>query len=412
MSTYLDLWMELSDEQISIKEQTHKFARQVLRPAAKALDEISPAEVVRPGSLYWQTMRQMKELGYHTVMLPEIYGGLGLDPLTLHIFFEELGWGSAGLTVAIGVDCFPFMMACLMGDDELIKELVEPFISSTDCSMVGCWAITEPDHGSDQLVAGTPYFHDPSIKAQVTASRTTGGWVLNGQKSAWVSNGAVATHALLFVQIDRSRGMAGGGVAIVPLNLPGVSKGQPLNKMGQRELPQGEIFFDQVFIPDRYMLVQIDTYEAVLEQVLALANAAMGAVFTGVARAAFEEALHYSRQRHQGGRLLCEHQLVQQKLFEMFIQVETARAYSRHALVYNLSNNPPVHQYSIASKIYCTRAAFQVCSTALQLFGGYGLSKEYLIEKLFRDSRAALIEDGCNDVLALAGAEALLKEYS
>lgn len=410
--SYLDLCLELTPEQQDIKNTVRRFAREVLRPVSLHLDRLAdPAAAIRADSPYWDVMRQMKQLGYHTVLLPEVYGGMGLSPLELHLFFEEVGWGSAGLAVSIGVDCFPAMMACFVGEEPLIQEFVVPFVESKDGSFIGCWAITEPDHGSDQLVVGTPYFHDPTIRGQVVLRRDGDEWVIEGQKAAWISNGPVATHALLFANVEPSRGMAGGGIAIVPLDLPGVTRGRPLDKIGQRELPQSEIYFDGVRIPDRYLLVGPDTYEAMLDQVLAIANAGMGAVFTGVARAAFEEALSYTKQRRQGGRLLCEHQLVQKRLFDMFVRVETARALSRAAMIYNFSTAPPVSRYSIAAKVYCTQVAFEVAHEAVQLFGGYGLSREYLVEKLFRDARAALIEDGSNDVLALAGAHALLREY-
>ncbi|MCL6610614.1 MAG: hypothetical protein K6T66_03620, partial [Peptococcaceae bacterium] len=114
---------------------------------------------------------------------------------------------------------------------------------------------------------------------------------------------------------------------------------------------------------------------------------------------------------HQGGKLLCEHQMVQKKLFDMFMKVETCRAISRKAYIYNMSVSPPRTEYSIASKVYCTQAAFEVAHEAVQIFGGYGVSKEYYVEKLFRDARAALIEDGSNDILGLAAAEAILRSY-
>lgn len=180
--------------------------------------------------------------------------------------------------------------------------------------MIGCWAITEPNHGSDHITIGLPWFNDPIIRGQVYAKLDGEEWVINGQKSSWVSNGPHATHALLFLNIDRSMGLAGGGIAVVPLDLPGVSHGACLNKLGQRELPQGEIVFDNVRIPKHFMLVEPDSYEAMLDATLAIANGTMGAIFMGVARAAFEEALNYVTVRKQGGKYLFEHQLVQKEV--------------------------------------------------------------------------------------------------
>jgi alkylation response protein AidB-like acyl-CoA dehydrogenase len=202
-------------------------------------------------------------------------------------------------------------------------------------------------------------------------------------------------------------GMAGGGICIVPLTGNGIRKGAPLNKLGQRALNQGEIFFDGVRVPQDYMLVDQESYEAMLDITLSTANAAMGAMFVGVARAAYEEALAYSKERVQGGKPIFGHQNIKQKLFKMFMKIEAARALSRAAMIYNYNNTPPSIQYSIASKVFCTDTAFEVASEAVQIFGGYGVSKEYPVEKFFRDARASLIEDGTNDSLMLTGAHHL-----
>ena len=180
--------------------------------------------------------------------------------------------------------------------------------------------------------------------------------------------------------------------------------------MGQRELPQGEIFFDDIVCPGEFMIVDPESYEAMTELTLGHANAVMGAYFTGVAQAAYDLAIEYSLERVQGGKPLCQHQWVQKKLADMFIRVETARAFSRSALLFNMNTTPPLVQYSIASKVYCTEAALQVASDAIQLLGGYGVSRDFPIEKLFRDARAGMIEDGSNDSLCMAAGGMLVKE--
>jgi alkylation response protein AidB-like acyl-CoA dehydrogenase len=406
---YVDLNLLLTDEQIALRDGVHRFALEVLRPRAAALDRrTDPGEVIASGSPLWDVLRQAYRLGYHKAMLPAEVGGLGFGALEQHIFLEELGWGSADFAIAIGVAGFPFATVAKAGDAPLIDELVTPFVNDTTASRLGCWAITEPDHGSDTLVPGTPEFRDPRISGSLSARRDGDHFVLAGQKSAWVSNGTIATHALTFLSLDPSRGMAGGGVAVIPLDLAGVTRGKPLDKMGQRALNQGEIFFDDVRLPARFMLTGAELYELTLDMTLALANAAMGAVFTGVARAAYEAALAYTAGRVQGGKRLCEHQLVQKRLMDMFTRVEACRQLSRAAMVYNHATLPPAIEYSIAAKTFCTEAALEVTSSALQLFGGNGLSRDYPIEKLFRDARASLIEDGSNDVLALVAARRLL----
>jgi alkylation response protein AidB-like acyl-CoA dehydrogenase len=406
---YLDLNLELTEEQIAFRESVHRFALEVLRPRAAELDrQPDPASVIARDSPLWDVLRQAYRLGYHKVMLPAEVGGLGFSGLEQHLFLEELGWGSADFAIAVGVTGFPFATVAKAGNPELVDELVRPFVEDSTVRFVGCWAITEPDHGSDTLIAGMPEFHDPHIKGNLFARRDGDDYVLRGQKSAWVSNGTIATHALTFLSLDPSQGMAGGGVAVIPLGLPGVTRGKPLDKMGQRALNQGELFFDEVRLPARYLLTGTEVYEMMLDMTLALANAAMGAIFTGVARAAYEAALRYTTERVQGGKRLYEHQLVQKRLFDMFTRVEACRQLSRAAMIYNHTVVPPATQYSIASKTFCTEAALEVASSALQLFGGNGLSREYPIEKIFRDARASLIEDGSNDVLALIAARHLL----
>ena len=222
-----------------------------------------------------------------------------------------------------------------------MDDIVTPYIKDREAKYIGCWAITEPQHGSDARGGRAEQSDDPSVAFDTRAKRDGDDWMINGGKSAWVSNGTIATHAMVHFAVDRSKGMASSGIAIVPLNLPGVSRGKPLNKLGQRALNQGEVFFDEVRIPKDYVLVEPEMYALAGDLILAIANGGMGAAFTGVARAAFEEAMTYCKQRVQGGKPLCEHQLVQRKLFDMFIKVESARQLSRAVAIHNGVAMPP-----------------------------------------------------------------------
>ncbi|MFQ5353000.1 MAG: acyl-CoA dehydrogenase family protein, partial [Candidatus Binatia bacterium] len=260
--------------------------------------------------------------------------------------------------------------------------------------------------GSDTLAFTEKSFSDGTIKPNCTARKDGDGFVISGQKAAWVSNGSIADVAALFCTLEPEHGFGGGGIAVVPLDLPGVSRGAPLDKLGQRSLNQGEIFFDEVRIPSENLVIGPDGYEFAIESVLALANASMGAIFVGVARAALEHAIAYAKERVQGGRPIFQHQSVKARLFSMFTRFEAARALARRVALFNITN-PPLVQYSIASKVFCTSVAFEVASGAVQIFGGNGLSREYPVEKLLRDARASMIEDGCNDVLSLVGASKL-----
>ncbi len=376
MDTYQELSADLSKELQAIKESAHRFAKDVMRPASLALDRMAdPEDVIASGSPLREVLKKAFQLGYHVAGLPTELGGLGLDGLGMHIFHEELSWGAVDLALSIGCAGFPAFAAASAGNPELYETFVKPYTQDREGAFIGCWAITEPNHGSDHVAIGTPEYHNPKVTGDVVARADGDCYVINGQKSAWVSNGTIATHAALFLSIEASRkmGMAGGGVAVVPLNLPGVSKGKPLNKLGQRALNQGEIFFDNVRIPRSHMVVGSDQYEFYARQTLTGANGGMATAFTGLARAAFEAALDYSRQRIQGGRPICEHQLVQKRLFEMFTKVEACRALSRAVTVYNRNSPAPSLEHAIAAKTFCTQAAFEVASDALQVFGGNGL---------------------------------------
>ena len=410
METYLELDVNFPPEIAELKDAVHRFAKNVLRPAAIALDGLAdPQQVIAPDSILWKFYRSAYQLGYHAAMIPTEFGGLGLHGVGMHVFLEELGWGSAGLAISLGVAGFPFEALAATGNRELIDRYVKPFVADREAKYIGCWPVTEPAHGSDW---GSSILDDgdPTNRGgRVIARREGDDYVINGQKAAWVSNGTIATHGLTYLMAASDIGQPrAGAAAFVPFDLPGVSKGKPLNKIGQRALNQGEIFFDNVRIPVRYMLAEPGNFELFGMQVLTKANGTMSAVFTGVARAAFEAALDYSKQRIQGGKPICEHQLVQKRLFEMFTKVEACRRLSRAAMEYNDAAAIPALEYAMAAKVFCTQAAFEVASDALQVFGGNGLSKEYGIEKIFRDARASLIEDGTNDVLSLGGMQLVL----
>ncbi len=398
----------LTPEQITLKQETHRFAEEVLRPASMELDALSPDEVIAPGSRLRDVFKTAYQAEYHLRGFPEELGGGNLGPGDQYVVSEEMGWGSGGLAISLSVATMPFRFAAMRGHPDLMREVVMPFVEDREGKHIGCWAGTEPEHGSDTILPVGEHAR-PDVHLGCRAHKDGDEWVINGQKSAWVSNGTIATHALVYVCVDPALGMNGTGIALVPSNLPGVSKGKPLNKLGQRALNQGEIFFDDVRIPGHYMLIEPPAYSVLSNNIFAAANALMSATFAGVTRAGFEEALAYAQQRVQGGVPIAQHQLVQRKLFDMFMKVQAADAISRKANA-RLASGLPTHHYSMAAKVYCTQAAFEVASDAVQLHGGMGLAKGVLVEQLLRDARAALIEDGANDVLALSGARELLDE--
>ena len=392
----------LSDIPASLQESVHGFAEKVMRPIGRELDRQTAEQVVDPGSRLWEFRRAYAELGITMEALasfpPEEM------PAVFTILFEELGWGDAGLAISAGVDLLPHYMAAKFGNEFVAKTYPE--------TLIGCWGITEPDHGSDSLDANGAIFHPegrygrPNCVARISDGKVT----IRGQKSAWVSNGPIADLCILYCAAETSDGVdpRRGAVVIVPLDAPGVSKGKPLEKMGQRALPQGEIFFDDVALDIDHLLVAPEDYKKGVYAIHTEANALMGGVFTGVARSAYELAHAYAHERRQGGVPIIRHQDVARRLFHMARKVELSRAITRRVATFNMTNDMPALQAAMFAKVTATQHAFEVASDAIQMFGGNGVTLEYPVEKIFRDARSSLIEDGCNEVLAIKGGTLLV----
>ena len=389
---------DLDGEERAIVETVHRFSREVLRPTGIALDRMSGEEIIAPASPLWTVYPAFAELGIEQDMIDAMEPAAAARIASL--IFEELGWGDAGLALSLAVAGFPAQVAAAAGNPDLV-ELCE--------GKIGCWPVTQPDTGSDAVDTFGAERHPEGVahKGNVVARFDGDEIVINGQTSAWVSNGTIAQVAALCIPADYGDGIiaadgnANRAVIIAPLEGPGVSRGKPLEKIGQLSLPQGEIFFDDVRIPRSFAVSQDDAGRPGFLSMLAEAGVFMSRVFTGLARASFEHALAYAHERKQGGVELARHQTVRYRLGEMYKKVETCRAMTRRAAHYLHTADSPHSTVSSTSKVFVTQTAFEVANDALQLMGGVGLTKEYPAEKLLRDARASLIEDGENFFLTL-----------
>lgn len=385
------------ETEVAIRDAVHSFAEKVMRPAGKALDRMDPNRQLDQGSPYWTFMQGFGALGLSVAQLMAMEPGLRASVLT--IVNEELGWGDGGLSIVLGATMLPHVMMHYFGREDLIKRFPE--------GQPGCWSITEPDHGTDTLDPNKQIFHANGQYGKPNCVATIKGdtVVLKGQKSAWCSNGPAAELCILYVAADTGAGPdpERGACLIVPLNAPGVSKGKPIAKLGQRPLPQGELFFDSVELPISNILAGPDEYQRALYAIHCEANTLMGAVWTGAARAAYELAYDYAHERKQGGVPIIRHQSVAQRLFHMARKVELSRSLTRRVAQYNALSSLPSLQSAMMAKVTGTQASFEVASEAVQIFGGNGMTDAYPIEKIFRDTRAALIEDGCNEILSIKG---------
>jgi alkylation response protein AidB-like acyl-CoA dehydrogenase len=389
----------LSEMERSVQDAAHRFAEHVMRPAGARLDRLSAAALIAPDSELWKVLQESAGLGLTMTTLLEL-PALERARLMM-IASEELAWGDAGLAGAILVNNFPGMYAAIAGRMDLVAY----------CDgKLGCWGITEPDHGSDMLDAhGSLQAADgdygrPNCVARIDGDRV----VINGQKAAWVSGAMTAQVCALYTHVEIDGKTRPGLVIIVPLDLPGVTRGKPLEKLGLRGLNQGELYFENVVVPSSNIIAGPDDYADMVYHTLAEANVHVACTAVGIARAAYEHALAYVHTRRAGGRKIAQHQQVQHRLFHMFRKVEAARSLVRRVATYNATAPLPALQGSAAAKVHATQTAFEVASEALQIFGGNGMSLEYPMEKLLRDARAMLIADGCNEVLAMKGGSLLV----
>jgi acyl-CoA dehydrogenase len=388
----------MTEDEVAIQETAHRFAKDVLRPIGIELDKMSAEDAIAPQSPYWSVFVEAAKLGLEPSFFAQFEPATAVKLESL--ISEEMGWGDAGLAVSLAAATFPAIMAASAGNQELVD---------LTAGKIGCWLITQPDRGSDVHAF---YGEDWPAGAQgnkgnLTARVTESEIILNGQSSAWISNGAVAQVALCYIAADYGDGFFGkdgvlrGLSCIVPLDLPGVSRGKPLEKIGQRSLPQGEIYFNNVRVPRRFGIAFEDTYYGNMAAAWSYAGTHMCQTFVGTSRAAFELALAYAHERKQGGLPIIRHQLTRWRLGDMARRIEMMRAIARRALEF-ARLSPHTHPYATAqAKVSVTEESMKVVHEALQLFGGNGTTREYPIEKLFRDTRSALIEDGENYVLTM-----------
>jgi alkylation response protein AidB-like acyl-CoA dehydrogenase len=461
---YLEFDVNISKQTRAMQQSAREFGMEVVRPAGIALDKIQdPADAIAERSCLWDVFRKYRELGFHRLLFPPAFGGrLGKVPgQARRLIFEQLGYADAGLAISMDLSGMPFLLGTLSASKE-VRDWARQYCQDSEANMVGCWAVTEPDHGTDWIMGTTKAGANPKVVPSLTAVKRQNEYILNGRKSASITNGTIATHAIVHVGLDLSKGMHGSGLAICPLDLPGVSKGKPLDKLGKRPLNQGAIIFEDVRIPEKYMLLKIPgLFKAnpLGKGIIGLANSQMGLAVSSQARAIVDETLKYAKEHSCNGSPFSEHQEIRLRLFNMFKAAESARCFAHSVVERSPLGDPnPVARmflstratfwaagnslsllqdrydtykhnkriqaivqkhkpgsgimdwsiYGMASKILATETAFNVAREALEIMGEDGLSTDNPLEKMLRDARTSMIEDGVNESLALAGSERVL----
>jgi alkylation response protein AidB-like acyl-CoA dehydrogenase len=280
---------------------------------------------------------------------------------------------------------------------------VLPYAEDTTGRTISAWGSSEPDVGSD----GSNY-QDTRVHHHTSAVKRGDRYFINGTKSNFVSNGGIADVYLIFACTDPSKGLLGSGAFVVPGDAPGLAKGGALDKIGLRTLNQAPVFFEDVEIPEHYMIFPPgEQYPVLHNAIITVGNLGVGYLAVGLMRAAFEEALEYAKLRVQWGRPISEHQLITKKLFDIFMAIESARAFLWKASWLCKTSFPGDLKMSLAAKIFATSQAVLHTTEMIQVLAGYGVSREYTLEKYARDAKLLPIMDGTNETLLIKAASLL-----
>ncbi|MFG2791726.1 acyl-CoA dehydrogenase family protein [Streptomyces sp. NPDC048419] len=375
----------LSDEQRDIVELTRAFAREEIRPRARAVDE---ADVETP----WDLWRKAAKVGITGFMLPEEYGGSGFtDVFTQCLVQEELCVGDLGIGNLLCSNGFFADPVLELGSERQKRDWLTP-LAGPDTPMTAL-ATTEPGAGSDAA----------SIVS--TAHRTKDGYRINGQK-AWISNAGEAAQYVVFAKTDPTKRARGVSAFLLRNDTEGVSFGEPMKKMGQRAIVCREMFLQDAFVPEQHRLGAEGQGFHGLMRTFDISRAVLGAAATGVARAAYEYARDYARERRQFGKPIIEHQAVAFRLADMRTRVEQARLMTWRA-ARRLDAGLEATTEAAMAKLTASETAAYCTWAAVQTLGGWGYSREFPVEQWMRDAKLEEIEEGTSDIMRLVIARSL-----
>jgi acyl-CoA dehydrogenase len=374
---------ELTDEQKQLQDMAHKFAANEIRPKA--------AEYDRTGTFPQDIMEMAFELGLMSDFIPEKYGGLGLGALEASIISEEISWGCSGVYTSMEASALALMPILIAGTDEQQERFVAPF---SEKLMYSSFCLTEPGAGSD---AGA---------VKTTAKKDGNNYVLNGTK-CFITNGSYATQFAVFASTDKSLGHRGLSVFVVPRDLPGVSTGKKEDKLGQRASDTADVIFEDVVVPKENLLWNEGDGFKIAMMTLDRTRPGVSAAAVGVARAAYEYALEYSKERVQFGTPIAMNQAINFMLADMLIGIETARLVTWKA-AWMVDNGIRNTTESSIAKAYAGDLVMKITTDAVQIFGGYGYMKDYPVEKLMRDAKIFQIYEGTSQIQRLVIAKEIL----
>ncbi len=380
--------IQLSPEASEMREMARKtardFAEKRLKPNAAAWDE---AEEI-PGEFY----REAAELGFLGMMVPDEFGGLGLDYASYAGAMEELARGAAAFQVGLTVHNSLVCGAILAAGNGDQKKRCLPKLASGE--WIGAYCLSEPGAGTD---AG-------SLKTAAVPAGDS--YVLNGTK-AWVTNGGFASLFLVFVSTDPARGNKGISCLLVERSIPGIHIGKKEKKLGIRASDTREVRFENCRVPKSALVGEENHGFKVAMQVLDRGRVAIAAQSVGIARAAFDEAVAYAQGREQFGRPIAQFQMIQMKIARMAMEIDAAKLLVDRAAGLLSAGLPCTKEASMA-KLFASQTANRAAFDAIQIHGGNGYTREFPVERLYRDARITEIYEGTSEIQHLIIAREVL----
>lgn len=378
---YLDF--NLTDNHKLFKKTIREFCEKNIKPLAEKIDK----EEYFPKDLY----KKMGQMGLMGMTVPQEYGGAGIDRISYMIALEEISriCGSTGIIVeahnSLGVGHI-----CERGTEEQKKKYLPKLTSGEALSS---WALTEPNAGSD------------ASAGQTTAVLEKDEWVINGQKQ-FITNAREAEVFVVMAMTDKSKGAKGISAFIVEKDTPGFRVGQLEDKLGLRGSSTGELILEDCRVPKDNLLGKINLGFIGAMDILDRGRTAVGAMSVGIARGCLEESIEYAKQRQQFGRPISKFQAIQWKIADMATNIEAARLLVYRAAFLEDQKENFTREAAMA-KLFASEKAMDAATQAIQIFGGYGYTREYPVERYFRDVKLCEIGEGTSEIQRLVIARQL-----
>jgi acyl-CoA dehydrogenase len=374
----------LSDEQQMIRDMARDFAAKAIAPVAEHYDKVDEYP--------WPVIKKAQKAGLISLNIPPEYGGSGLGVLEESIVNEELAWGCSGIQTALMLNSLA-SWPIILGGNEQQKQSYLPRL--TQGGEMAAYCLTEPAAGSD--VAGI----------LTTAVRKSDEYILNGSKM-WITNAPVANFFSVFAKTDPAAGHRGMSCFVVERDTPGVSVSKPIHKMGQHASWTGEVVFEDVHVPCENLLGKEGDGFIIAMKVFDRSRPPVAAAAVGVAQRAMEEATKYAKERKAFGKPIIMNQGVSFMLADMAMNIEAARLLT-YKSAWFVDQGKPSPKASAFAKAFAADMCMKVTTDAVQVFGGYGYSSEYPVEKLMRDAKIYQLYEGTSQIQRVIIARELAK---